>query len=136
MAKILMIIAPERFRDKELFITKEELEKAGHETVIANIAKGICPGSRGGFATATSFCRRNWLYSVKSVVLPYPAGAHIRTRPVPVSGVSRSTRCARGTICGRAVGTWYLVRIRGEARASIINTDSTPSPMNLAAPTR
>ena len=53
MAKVLMIIAPERFRDEELFVTKEELEKAGHETVIASIAKGICPGSRGGFATAT-----------------------------------------------------------------------------------
>jgi len=48
-----MIIAPERFRDEELFVTKEELEKAGHETVIASITKGICPGSRGGRATAT-----------------------------------------------------------------------------------
>ena len=53
MAKVLMIIAPERFRDEELFVTKEELEKAGHEIVIASIVKGICPGSRGGFATAT-----------------------------------------------------------------------------------
>ncbi len=53
MAKIVMIIAPERFRDEELFITKEELEKAGHETAIASSVKGICPGSRGGFATAT-----------------------------------------------------------------------------------
>jgi protease I len=48
-----MIIAPERFRDEELFITKEKLEKAGHTTVSASIAKGICRGSRGGFATAT-----------------------------------------------------------------------------------
>lgn len=53
MAKIVMIIAPERFRDEELFIPKEELEKAGHEIVIASSVKGICPGSRGGFATAT-----------------------------------------------------------------------------------
>jgi protease I len=53
MAKILMIIAPERFRDEELFVTKDELEKAGHATVIASSKKGICPGSRGGFATAT-----------------------------------------------------------------------------------
>jgi protease I len=29
------------------------LEKDGHETIIASIVKGICPGSRGGFATAT-----------------------------------------------------------------------------------
>jgi protease I len=48
MAKVLMIIAPERFRDEELFVTKEELEKAGHETVIASITTGTCPGSRGG----------------------------------------------------------------------------------------
>lgn len=53
MAKVLMIIAPERFRDEELFITKDELEKAGHETVIASVVKGICPGSRGGFAIST-----------------------------------------------------------------------------------
>jgi protease I len=52
MAKVLIIIAPERFRDEELFITKEELEKAGHKIVIASITKGICPGSRGGFAKA------------------------------------------------------------------------------------
>lgn len=52
MAKVLMIIAPERFRDEELFVTKEELEKAGHETVIASSVRGTCPGSRGGFATA------------------------------------------------------------------------------------
>ena len=53
MATVLMIIAPERFRDEELFVTQEELEKAGHKTVIASIAKGICPGSRGGSAWAT-----------------------------------------------------------------------------------
>jgi protease I len=53
MAKVLMIIAPERFRDEELFVTKEELEKAGHEIIIASCVKGTCPGSRGGFATAT-----------------------------------------------------------------------------------
>jgi protease I len=53
MATVLMIIAPERFRDEELFVTQEELELAGHRTVIASRVKGICPGSRGGFATAT-----------------------------------------------------------------------------------
>ena len=52
MATVLMIIAPERFRDEELFVTKEELEKAGHEISIASSTKGVCPGSRGGFAAA------------------------------------------------------------------------------------
>lgn len=53
MAIILMIIAPERFRDEELFIPQEELEKDGHSSIIASTVKGICPGSRGGYATAT-----------------------------------------------------------------------------------
>ncbi|MBN1427618.1 MAG: DJ-1/PfpI family protein [Anaerolineae bacterium] len=52
MAKILMIIAPEKFRDEELFEPKEELEKAGHQTVIASVKKGTCSGARGGSATA------------------------------------------------------------------------------------
>jgi protease I len=52
MATVLMIIPPERFRDEELFQTREELEKAGHSIVIASTRKGICPGSRGGQAEA------------------------------------------------------------------------------------
>jgi protease I len=52
MAKVLMIIPPERFRDEELFQTKAELEKAGHIILIASTLKGICPGSRGGQAEA------------------------------------------------------------------------------------
>ena len=52
MSTILMIIPPERFRDEELFVTQEELERAGHRTVIASTATGVRPGARGGFATA------------------------------------------------------------------------------------
>lgn len=52
MAKVLMIIPPERFRDEELFHTREELEKAGYTIVIASTQKGTCPGSRGGQAEA------------------------------------------------------------------------------------
>jgi protease I len=52
LAKVLMIIPPERFRDEELFQTREELEKAGYTIVIASTQKGTCPGSRGGQAEA------------------------------------------------------------------------------------
>ncbi|MCC6147212.1 MAG: DJ-1/PfpI family protein [Anaerolineaceae bacterium] len=34
-------------------LLKRRAKKEGHETVIASIVKGICPGSRGGFATTT-----------------------------------------------------------------------------------
>jgi protease I len=52
MYPVLMIIPPERFRDEELFITKEELEKGGYKTVIASTKTGSCPGSRGGCAVS------------------------------------------------------------------------------------
>jgi protease I len=52
MNPILLIIPPERFRDEELFITKEVLEKGGYKTVIASTKPGKCPGSRGGYAVS------------------------------------------------------------------------------------
>lgn len=47
-----MIIPPDRFRDEELFVTREELENAGHTISVASTKKGLCPGSRGGSAMA------------------------------------------------------------------------------------
>lgn len=52
MGLILMIVAPERFRDEELFDTQAELVQAGHQIVIASTRAGVCPGSRGGQVTA------------------------------------------------------------------------------------
>ena len=52
MARLLMVIPPERFRDEEFFETKAVLEEAGHLIVVASSRTGPCPGSRGGTATA------------------------------------------------------------------------------------
>jgi protease I len=52
MAAILMIIPPERFRDEELFFTREVLEEVGYSIVLASTRKGTFPGSRGGQANA------------------------------------------------------------------------------------
>lgn len=48
MAKVLMVIANTNFRDEELFHTKEELEKAGHQTVIASNSFSEATGMLGG----------------------------------------------------------------------------------------
>ncbi len=52
MARVLMIIPPERFRDEELFETRSVLEGCGHGITIASTRRGACPGSRGGSAVA------------------------------------------------------------------------------------
>ncbi|MBN1940905.1 MAG: DJ-1/PfpI family protein [Candidatus Diapherotrites archaeon] len=47
MAKILMVIAPARFRDEELFDTKGTLESQGHSIVVASKVKGAAIGMQG-----------------------------------------------------------------------------------------
>lgn len=53
MAKILMVVARERFRDEELFVPRREFTRRGHKADIASTARGKCRGSRGKSATAT-----------------------------------------------------------------------------------
>lgn len=48
MKKALLIIAPENFRDEELFETKEILETAGIKTEVASAKKGVIKGMLGG----------------------------------------------------------------------------------------
>lgn len=50
MAKIIFVIAPEDFRDEELFMTQEEVAKCGHEMWIASHKTGTCMGVHGGIA--------------------------------------------------------------------------------------
>lgn len=50
MSNVLLIIAPNNFRDEELFYTKEEIEKAGHITTIASLKKEKSKGMLGGEA--------------------------------------------------------------------------------------
>lgn len=52
MKPILMVIAPQQFRDEELFETIEVLEACGLSTIIASKQKGICKGKLGGEAMA------------------------------------------------------------------------------------
>ena len=48
MAKVLIIIAQEGFRDEELFVPKEIIEKAGHIVKVASLNRAKATGSMGG----------------------------------------------------------------------------------------
>jgi protease I len=47
MAKVLIIVAQEGFRDEELLVPKEILEKAGHTVKVASITRAKATGSMG-----------------------------------------------------------------------------------------
>lgn len=50
MKKVLFVIAPDDFRDEELFVPQDELTKCGYETWIASHKTGTCKGVKGGVA--------------------------------------------------------------------------------------
>jgi protease I len=52
MKKVVMIIAPEQFRDEEYFKPKEIFERAGMSVVTASAVKGACRGKLGGAAVS------------------------------------------------------------------------------------
>ena len=47
MAKVLFVVAQKGFRDEELLVPKEMLEKAGHTVRIASLTRGKALGSMG-----------------------------------------------------------------------------------------
>lgn len=52
MARVVMVIAPEVFRDEEYADPKAVLEASGHEVVTASTRPGTCTGKLGMSATA------------------------------------------------------------------------------------
>lgn len=51
MAKVLMVVAQQGFRDEELLIPKEILETHGHQVKLASLIRGKASGSMGAVVT-------------------------------------------------------------------------------------
>ena len=50
--KVLMVIAPQNFRDEELYEPMAALQRAGHAVTLASTQPGPCTGAKGGLAHA------------------------------------------------------------------------------------
>jgi protease I len=77
MARILFVVAPERFRDEELFDTRHVLEGSGHDVVIASTRIGECSGSRGGSVRADATLRDQRAVDYDAVVFVGGGGAKL-----------------------------------------------------------
>jgi protease I len=53
MARVVFVVAASQFRDEELFDTRTELERAGHQVSIASTTAGVCSGMLGASVVAT-----------------------------------------------------------------------------------
>jgi protease I len=77
MANVLLAVAPERFRDEELFVTQEVLNAGGHRTCVGSTRRGECRGSRGGTTTATVSLSEAQAQDYDAVVFVGGGGARV-----------------------------------------------------------
>jgi protease I len=54
MASVLVVVPQDSFRDEELFETRDAIVAAGHTVVLASHSPGLCCGTKGGTAIATT----------------------------------------------------------------------------------
>jgi len=74
---VLMIIAPENFRDEELFETKEVIESNGFSVAIASKSKGIKRGMLGGTAEASLSLSEINVDNYKAIIFVGGAGSSV-----------------------------------------------------------
>ena len=76
MKNVLMIIAPENFRDEELFHTKEELEKVSKVTIASKVV-GEVTGMLGGKAVSEISINDVNVYNYDAIVFVGGSGASV-----------------------------------------------------------
>ena len=99
MAKVLMVVAPERFRDEELFVTQAVLEQGGHRVVVASTRTGECPGSRGGHVFAETTLEAERAADYDAVVFVGGGGSKLLWYDVHALRLAREA-AAHGKVLG------------------------------------
>ncbi len=86
---VLMIIAPENFRDEELFVTKGVLEGCGARVVVVSSERGTARGMLGGtYRVEKTYRDVNW-ENFDAVVLVGGSGAVVFWKDETLKGLLR-----------------------------------------------
>lgn len=130
MAKVVMVIAHEGFRDEELFDTRAELEKAGHKVTIASTALTPARGSVARNAEVDALLDNVGGEYDAIVFVGGPGAEQFYTSAKAIS-LARSYYSANkitAAICV-APGILAKARILNHKKATIWNGDGEHSPM-------
>jgi protease I len=102
MARVLMVVAPERFRDEELFDTRAVLASRGHSVLVASTRAGVCAGSRGGHALAEAVLGDQQAADFDAVVFVGGGGSKLLWRDEDALRLAREAQAVSkvlGAIC-------------------------------------
>ena len=126
MARVLMVVPPERFRDEELFDTRAVLEERGHSVVIASTRIGECPGSRGGHVCAQAVLSDQRAADYDAIVFVGGGGAKLLWQDENALRIAREAAAGAkvlGAICLAPVILANAGVLRGR-RATVAGTEA------------
>lgn len=115
MKPVLLVIAPKDFRDEELFITQEELEKNGLTTTIASTMTGECIGSKGGKIIASHDIHQININEYATVVFNGGIGSRIFFEDETVINLARQMHAKGDTVAAICIAPVIL------AKAGLLN---------------
>ncbi len=92
MKKVLMVVAPETFRDEEYLHPKEVLESRGAVVETASVRPGICTGKLGATAHATLAVSQAEARDYDAVVFVGGAGARVYFDDPAAHALARGAR--------------------------------------------
>lgn len=122
--KALLIIAQKNFMDKELFETKEELEKAGISVKVASITTDISPGMLGGTYKPDLAVRDADIEEYQAIVIIGGAGSPLLANHEEVIKLLQAAHQKGKLLAAICLGSMVLAKanvLRGK-RATVWNS--------------
>jgi len=123
MARVVMIVAHEKFRDEELFETKAELESAGHKVAVASTA--LTPAKGGMRLAKVDLLLDNVGMDFDAIVFVGGSGAsQFYTNPVAL-GLAKKYYTANKVVAAICIAPGILAnaRILNGKKATVFDDD-------------
>ena len=120
--RVVMVIAPEGFRDEELFEPKEELEKAGHKVVVASRKTKIAKGMLGATVPTDLDVNQVKLSDFDAIVFVGGSGSVVYHDDKYSHGLLREAKQAGKIVAGICMATGTL------ANAGVLEGNATGWP--------
>jgi protease I len=122
-----MIIAPEKFRDEELFVPKVYFEKLGWKIDVASTKKGICTGVLGGTVESTQKLDEVGIDNYDAIIYVGGPGTPIIRREETALKIAREANSQGKLVCAICWAPTTLAKagiLKGKRSAVWVGNDS------------
>jgi len=130
---VVLVIAPEKFRDEELFIPMKALKEAGYQTLIAGTKKGKAVGMLNGTAEVEIVIEELQVDKFSGLIIVGGTGAsdHLWNNSALHEIVKQTTKALKpvGSICISPVVLAKAGILRGK-KATVWKSDQTIEELN------